>query len=252
MVNIKKHFTKLDIDSENLPRHIALIMDGNGRWAQKINQPRIYGHKKGVDTLKNIIDGCIQIGIEHLTVWAFSISNWKRPQDEVYGLMNILRQVLKKDLKDLHEKGIKLTVIGIDKNLPSDLINLINDAIDITKNNKTLNLIIALNYNGRNDIVNATKQIIQNVQEKKISIQDIDENYFAQHLMTADTPDPDLLIRTSGVVRLSNFTMWQCAFTELMFVEKHWPDFNVKDLLQCIKHFQSIERKFGQISSNLL
>ncbi len=248
MTDISKQLIEFDIDQSNMPKHIALIMDGNGRWAQKHHQLRMYGHKKGVDALKGVIDCCLQIKIQYLTAWVFSTANWKRPKDEINGLMNIMRNLFQKDLKELHEKGIKLTFIGNSNDVPSDLQELIAQATEITKNNTALNLVLAFNYDGRDDILHATKVAAKLLQDNKITIDKLDEHYFDSLLMTKGVPDPDLLIRTSGVVRLSNFAMWQCAFTELVFLKKNWPEFTSHDLLQCIKDFQSRERKFGQIS----
>lgn len=224
-------------------------MDGNGRWAKKRSMPRLFGHQRGVEALKKAIGFALDVGIPYLSAWAFATANWKRPETEISGLMTILRRTLKKDLREFHERDIRLKVIGSRERLPDDLLEMIDRAEDLTKDNKKLTLLINFNYDGRTDILEATKALASKVKAGEISPEDITEDLFSDHTMTSGIPNPDLLIRTSGVVRLSNYMMWQCAFTELVFLEKNWPDFKKQDFCTAIQEFQKCERNFGQIST---
>ena len=237
------------IDLRNLPEHVAIIMDGNGRWARSRGMPRLFGHQKGVEALKNAIAFALQVGIPYLSAWAFSTANWKRPETEIKGLMNILRRTLKKDLVEFHERGICLKVIGSRVNLPSDLLAMIDHAEHLTAPNTKLTLLINFNYDGRTDIIEATKALARKVQAGLLAPEDITEELLTAQTMTSGIPDPDLLIRTSGVVRLSNYMMWQCTFTEFVFLEKNWPDFQKQDFCNSIQKFQKCGRNFGQISA---
>lgn len=237
------------LDNEKLPRHVAIIMDGNGRWAQRRGATRLFGHQKGVDALKRAIEATMEIGIPYLTVWAFSTENWGRPSEEVSGLMKLLRRYLQKDLADLHSRNICLKIVGLRDYLEPSLLRLIDQAIDITKNNTRLTLTVAFNYGGRADILATTKKLAQKVKEGHLTVEDIDEDLFSEHTLTADLPDPDLLIRTSSVKRLSNFMMWQCGYTELVFLDTFWPDFTKDDLIYALEQYQQCERKFGCISA---
>lgn len=237
------------IDKTQLPSHVAIIMDGNGRWAKHRGRPRLYGHQKGVESLKRSITFALEVGIPYLSVWAFSTANWVRPETEVTGLLNLLRHSLKKDLAEFHKAGIKLRVIGLQERLPKDLVALIENAVQVTEDNTKLTLNLVFNYDGRTDILKATRHLVEKVSIGAMRPEDITEETFSKHLLTLDLPDPDLLIRTSGVMRLSNFMMWQCAFTELVFLDKYWPDFTEEDFAYAICQFQKCERKFGQISA---
>ncbi len=237
------------INLKNLPQHVAIIMDGNGRWARKRGMPRLFGHQRGVEALKKAIGFALDVGIPYLSAWAFSTANWRRPETEISGLITILRRTLSKDLAEFHDRDIQLKVIGSKVGLPDDLITMINRAEDLTKDNKKLTLLINFNYDGRTDILEATKKIAQKIKSGDISLEDITEDLFSSHTMTTGIPDPDLLIRTSGVVRLSNYMMWQCTFTEFVFLEKNWPDFTEQDFCTALQDFQKCGRNFGQISA---
>jgi undecaprenyl diphosphate synthase len=237
------------IDLTTLPHHVALIMDGNGRWARAHGRPRLFGHQKGEEALKDAISFALEIGIPYLSAWAFSTANWKRPEAEITGLMNLLRHSLQKELKTFHEKGIRLKVIGLRQGLSKDLLTSIDKAVEQTKNNTKLTLVIAFNYDGRTDILQATQRLAEKVKEGALDTSALTEEAITSHLMTAGIPDPDLLIRTSGIIRLSNFMMWQCVYTEFVFLEKNWPDFTPQDFCAAIQTFQKCERKFGQISA---
>lgn len=237
------------LDPQNLPQHVALIMDGNGRWARQRSMPRLLGHQRGVDALKKAIAFALEINLPVLSAWAFSTANWKRPETEVSGLMNILRLTLSKDLDAFHQQNIKLQVIGSKRGLADDLLTLIQKAEDMTRHNTRLTLLINFNYDGRTDILEATKALATRVKNGTLDPDDITEDLFSTYTMTAGIPDPDLLIRTGGVVRLSNYMMWQCVFTEFVFLDKHWPDFTEEDFSQAIEKFQRCGRNFGQISA---
>lgn len=237
------------IDHNNLPQHVAIIMDGNGRWARSRGMPRLFGHQRGVEALKKAISFALDVGIKNLSAWAFSTANWKRPETEIKGLLKIMRHVLTKDLDEFHRRNIALKVVGSRKGLPKDLLEMIHHAECLTKDNTALTLLVNFNYDGRSDILEATKILAQKVKEGDIDIDDITEDLFSANTMTAGIPDPDLLIRTSGVVRLSNYMMWQCTFTEFVFLDKNWPDFTEQDFCDALKEFQKCGRNFGQISS---
>ena len=209
----------------------------------------MFGHKKGVESLKKACTFALEVGIPYLSAWAFSTANWKRPKSEVNYLMGLLRKTLQSELADFHANGIRLKIIGMDSGLSEDLINIINHAVEVTKNNTKLTLAILFNYDGRAEITCAAKEIARKVRANEIDPESITEDTIANHLMTKDIPDPELLIRTSGVVRLSNYMMWQCAFAEFVFIDKHWPDFDEQDFCYCIQEFQGCSRNFGQISA---
>ncbi|WP_331618246.1 isoprenyl transferase [Serpentinicella sp. ANB-PHB4] len=230
-------------NNQNVPNHIAIIMDGNGRWANQRNIPRSLGHRAGVEALKNIVKKSADIGIKYLTLFAFSTENWNRPEKEVSALMKLLKEFLKKESIRLHKNGVKITVIGDITLFSDELINQITKVEEMTKMNKKLTLSIALNYGGRNEITRAVKKIIEN----NYKVEDIDEHIINQNLDTKGIPDPDLLIRTSGEYRLSNFLLWQCAYTEFWFTDILWPDFTPMDLENAIKGYQNRERRFGSV-----
>ena len=245
MLNVKNNLNHNN--SQNLPKHIAIIMDGNGRWAKKKFLPRTAGHKAGANALKNLVTECDKIGLKHLTVYAFSTENWKRPEEEVNDLMNLLREYLQNFVNEADRNNIKVNVIGDISKLDIDLQNKILELTELTKNKTGLNLIIALNYGARDEIIRAVKKISNEVLEGKIKANDISENTFEKFLDTYNIPDPELLIRTSGEQRLSNFLNWQIAYTEFYFTDKLWPDFNIDDLLEAVEIFKTRNRRFGEI-----
>lgn len=234
-----------DQNSPDIPRHIAIVMDGNGRWALRRGLPNIAGHKAGAETLKKICKSAATMGVEYLTVYAFSTENWSRPHSWVHELMELLKYYLKFELKDLIKNNIRLHVIGDKKNISGDLSELIETAIEKTKKNDGINLIIALSYGGRSEIAHAVKVIAKKVQEKTLTVEEITEEVVAKHLYTSKFPDPDLFIRTSGELRVSNFLLWQIAYTELYFTKKLWPEFETEDLKQAIEDYQNRERRYG-------
>lgn len=236
-----------DIDMNRMPNHIAIIMDGNGRWAKNKFLPRTAGHKAGVETIRTVLKECKRLNIKYVTLYAFSTENWKRPKIEVDTLMNLLSTYLKNELAMLHKENVKLTAIGDISNLPSKCVSELNNAIELTKNNTGCNLNLALNYGGRLDIKNALVDIIKDVKDGKIDIDEIDENTISNHLSTKSIPDPDLVIRTSGEERLSNFLLWEVAYSEFYFAEVHWPDFDERELQKAIFTYQNRDRRFGGI-----
>lgn len=237
--------------SGEIPRHIAIIMDGNGRWARKKGLPRVAGHKRGVDTVRDIVEACAQIGVKYLTLYTFSIENWKRPKDEVSTLMHLLLKSLKDRADELNNNDIKLTTIGDISTLPKVVQQRLFEDMERTKNNKRMTLNLALSYSGRWELINAIKNIAHLVEQGKIKPDDIDEKVLADALTTKDIPDPDLLIRTSGEFRVSNFLLWQIAYTEFFITDVYWPDFTRKHLYEAIKNFQGRERRFGKISEQI-
>ena len=227
------------------PVHVAIIMDGNGRWAMARGLPRSAGHKRGAESVRKSVKGAILNGVSYLTLFGFSSENWKRPPDEIRDLMGLLRLYLKSEIKDLHKEGVRLLIIGDRVNLDKDIIEIIQSSEEMTKNNTRLTLIIALSYGGRAEILHAAKQIGKDIAQGDLQISDIDEDTLSERLFTKDIPDPDLLIRTSGEQRLSNFLLWQCAYTEFIFVDTLWPDFAEADFESAIKVFQNRERRYG-------
>lgn len=236
-----------DIDLNRVPKHIAIIMDGNGRWAKSKFLPRTAGHKAGVETIRTVLRECKKLNVKYVTLYAFSTENWKRPKLEVDTLMNLLSTYLKNEVASLHKENVKLTAIGDIDNLPSKCVIELNKAIELTKNNTGCNLNLALNYGGRVDIKNALVDIINDVKVGKINLDEIDENTISNHLSTKCIPDPDLVIRTSGEERLSNFLLWEVAYAEFYFTNVHWPDFDEKELQKAIFTYQNRDRRFGGI-----
>ena len=234
-----------NIDLSNIPTHIAIIMDGNGRWAKERLLPRTLGHKAGVEAIRSVIKEGSNLGVKHITLYAFSTENWKRPKLEVEALMNLLNTYLKKELKEIHENNVKITTIGDIEVLPIKSLEAVNNAINITKDNTGLNLNIALNYGSRNDIKNAVVDIVKNCKSGKIDIEDINEDMISNYLSTKSIPDPDLIIRTSGEQRISNFLLWELAYSEFYFTDVYWPDFNEEELRKAIYVYQSRDRRFG-------
>ena len=249
---IKRNKTKInqndDLDIHNLPEHIAIIMDGNGRWAKKRKMPRIKGHYEGMQTIKKVTREASHLGIKYLTLYAFSTENWARPESEVNYIMNLPVNFLKTFLPELIEKNVKIETIGFLDAVPQSTIEAINYAKEKTKNNTGLKLVFAINYGGRAELVQSMKSIYDELQRNGQNSDDIDELMISKHLMTHPYPDPDLLIRTSGEQRLSNFLIWQASYSEFIFNEKLWPDFDGEELKQCIKIYQSRQRRFGGLS----
>lgn len=230
---------------ENVPTHIAIIMDGNGRWAKKRFLPRTAGHKAGVETIREIVKECSKLGVKHLTLYAFSTENWKRPKFEVDTLMTLLSTYLKNEISELHKNNVKLTTIGQVGDLPKSCVEELDKAIELTKENTGVNLNLALNYGSRADIKNSVIDIVKDFKSGKIDIEDINEDTIKNYLSTKSIPDPDLIIRTSGEQRLSNFLMWEAAYSEFYFTDIHWPDFDGEELRKAIKVYQSRDRRFG-------
>lgn len=241
----------MKIDLNNLPQHIAIIMDGNGRWAKKHIIGRIRGHKKGAQAVKTTVRACREIGVKYLTIFAFSIENWKRPEEEVQALMSLVAEYLAKETKQFKKQGIRLTTIGeLDRLNPSLKEKLLQAKAD-TANNVEMTLTLALSYGGRDEIIHAVKKIIQDNKKSKIDINEINNDMFNRYLYTFGMPDPDLLIRTSGEYRISNFLLWQIAYTELYFTNVLWPDFTKDHLFKAIASYQKRERRFGLTSEQL-
>jgi undecaprenyl diphosphate synthase len=239
------------IDKNRLPRHIAIIMDGNGRWAQEKGQDRLFGHFHGVESVRNIVEGASEIGIEYLTLYTFSTENWDRPAYEVSGLMELLVDTIKNEVPVLNKNNIRLHVIGDVLMLPLNARNELQDAIAETSHNTGLNLILALSYSSRWEIVNAVKNIAVDVQAGKISPGSITQDTLQNYLTTSAFPDPELMIRTSGEFRISNFLLYQLAYAELYFTDTRWPDFRKENLIEAILDYQARERRFGKISAQL-
>lgn len=242
---------KLLKKSGEIPKHIAIIMDGNGRWAKKRGLPRVAGHKRGVDTVKEIVETCAEIGVKFLTLYTFSTENWKRPKDEVSTLMRLLLNSLRDRVNELNDNDIRLTTIGNTKSLPTAVRKQLDFDIERTKNNKKMVLNLALSYSGRWELLEAIKDIANSMVQGKIKSEDIDEKIISSFLTTKDIPDPDLVIRTSGEFRVSNFLLWQIAYSEFVITETLWPDFSKFDLYDAIKIFQNRERRFGKVSEQI-
>ncbi|MGE5416630.1 MAG: isoprenyl transferase [Acidobacteriota bacterium] len=237
------------IDHTRLPRHIAIIMDGNGRWAKKRLLPRQAGHRAGIEALRKTIEASGEMGISILTVYAFSTENWKRPQDEVSYLMNLLLEYLSNELQNLHEKNVQIRVIGDKSRLEMRIQAELGRSIELTRNNNGLILNIALNYGGRSEIIQAARAIALQVKDDQLDINDITEDCFDGFLYTKEMPDPDLLIRTAGEMRISNFLLWQIAYSEIWVTDVLWPDFDGKVLAQAVAEYQKRERRFGGVEA---
>tara|TARA_X000000368_G_scaffold418295_1_gene417459 strand:- start:1980 stop:2714 length:735 start_codon:yes stop_codon:yes gene_type:complete len=238
---------KEKINSNNLPLHIAITMDGNGRWAKTKGKFRVFGHKNGIKAVRDTVEGAAEIGIKHLTLYAFSTENWSRPKKEVDALMSLLVSTIHKETKTLMDNNIRLESIGNRSELPKKCKNELEEAIDKTRNNDGTTLILALSYSSRSEIINAVKQIVN----EKVSTEDINEELFSQYLSTKGVPNPELLIRTSGEQRISNFLLWQIAYSELYFTDVLWPDFRRENLFEAIYKYQERERRFGKTSEQL-
>lgn len=236
------------LDSINLPKHIAIIMDGNGRWAVDKEMPRVSGHKEGVESVREIVRNCSNLGVKFLTLYAFSIENWKRPASEVNALMTLLEVFLKKELDELHNNNVIIKTIGKTAALPKKVQKLLLKSIEKTKDNTGMTLVLALSYSGRWDIVRAMQMISLDIRRGKLSPEDITDELMSQKLQTAGMPDPDLLIRTSGEMRISNFLLWELAYSEIYVSEKLWPEFRINELYEALRSFSNRERRFGKTS----
>jgi undecaprenyl diphosphate synthase len=239
------------LDRENLPEHIAIIMDGNGRWAQKHALGRIAGHRKGSEAVRSVVRSCRKLGVKYLTLYAFSSENWSRPAEEVAALMNLLVQYLRSEEKELMDNGIRLTTIGNTSSLPEKVRKILQKIMDKTAGNREMTLVLALNYGGRDEILEATRRVLTARDEGTLKTGDLTPGVFCSYLYTAGMPDPDLLIRTSGEYRVSNFLLWQTAYTEFFFTDVLWPDFREEHLMEAISDYQKRERRFGLTSEQL-
>jgi len=239
------------IDLTKLPKHIAIIMDGNGRWAKQRGKMRIFGHESAVKAVREATEAAAELGIDYLTLYAFSTENWNRPKNEVNALMTLLAKTISEEVKTLNENNIRLLTIGDTRTFGSVCYNKLNEAIESTKNNTRSSLVLALNYGSRWEIVEAVKHIANKVKTGDINPDEIDQKVFSEYLTTANIPDPELLIRTSGEYRVSNFLLWQIAYSELYFTNKLWPDFRKDDLFEAILDYQKRERRFGLTSEQI-
>lgn len=239
------------IKNGNIPNHIAIIMDGNGRWAKDKGLPRFAGHSEGINSVREITRVCGEINIKHLTLYTFSSENWSRPKTEVSALMKLLLKTINKEVAELDKNNVRLTTIGVLDDLPKDAREGILDGIEKTKNNSGLNLVLALSYGGRQEIINAVKRICVDLESGTVELDAIDDKLFKNYLYTTETPDPELLIRTGGESRISNFLLWQIAYTELYVTHHYWPAFRENELLQAIQNYQDRERRFGKVSEQL-
>ena len=246
MISVKE---KLNFD--NLPKHVAIIMDGNGRWAKSQNKERTFGHKNAIKAVREAISVCDEVGIPYLTLYTFSTENWNRPTEEVDTLMNLLSSTLLQEAEEIFSKGIRIRAIGDLEALPENVRNQLYNIMELTKNNTKGNLTLALSYGSQKEILNAVKELCKKVKNGDINENDIDEHLFQQHLYTKEIPPVDLLIRTSGEVRVSNFLLWQIAYAEMQFIDVLWPDFTKETFFQCILDYQTKERRFGKISEQL-
>ena len=236
----------------NIPRHIAIIMDGNGRWAKQRGLPRVAGHREGVKAVRDVVEGCGELGVEVLTLYTFSTENWRRPKEEVTALMNLLLRTLQKELDELVRNNVRLMAIGNIENLPQNARETFLKGIEVTKSNTGLVLNLALSYGGREEIIHAVRTIASKILKSDLKPDEIDADVIGRHLYTSELPDPDLMIRTSGEFRISNFLLWQLAYTEIYITDVLWPDFRRKDLYRAIKDYQNRERRFGKVSEQLI
>lgn len=238
--------TVLNVPAERVPLHIAVIMDGNGRWAKKRGLPRLLGHRQGTENLRRIIKACVRAGVRYLTIYAFSTENWGRPQDELKGLMQIFNDAFVNEISELVREGVRILHIGQREGIPADLLNKIDQAVERSEDNRRLILSVGLNYGGRNEIMHAVRKIVAS----GVAPEEVTEALISENLFTAGTPDPDLVIRTSGEYRISNFLLWQSAYAEWDFPETLWPDFGVEELYASIERYAKRDRRFGKLSAN--
>lgn len=242
---------KESIDTGRLPQHVAIIMDGNGRWAKSKGKERTFGHKNAIDAVRNAINACNEVNIPYLTLYTFSTENWSRPEDEVGTLMTLLSETLINEAEDIFNKGLRLHVIGDISKLPTLVRDQLVQMMELTKEGQRGNLILALNYGAQHEILKAVKEISQEVKSGELDIEQIDEQIFEDHLYTKGIPAVDLMIRTSGEVRISNFLLWQIAYAELQFLDVLWPDFTKEDFFRCIVNYQNKERRYGKTSEQM-
>lgn len=243
----EKNSEVFNIDKERIPKHIAIIMDGNGRWASERKRPRTWGHKAGVEAIREIVKACSSIGVKYLTLYAFSTENWRRPPEEVNTLMKLLVEYLKRELAELDSQGVVVNHIGDISKFPLVCQEELNNAYNSTKFNTGLVLNLALNYGGRDEIINAIKKIYKDIENGDIEIDALNERTLSSYLYTKNVPDPDIIIRTAGEQRLSNFLLWQCAYSEFWYTDVKWPDFNKEHLMKAIHDYQNRDRRFGGI-----
>ncbi|MBM4332082.1 MAG: isoprenyl transferase [Deltaproteobacteria bacterium] len=239
------------LEKEKLPRHLAIIMDGNGRWAEQRSLDRVVGHQKGADSVRNIVRACREIGVPYLTLFAFSSENWSRPRGEVEALMALLREYLVSELQEMLDNDIRLQAIGDLSRLPKEVFSILSERVKQTAPATGMTLTLALSYGGRDDIIQAIRRIMANCRDGNLTPEDINERLFSMYLWSANLPDPDLLIRTSGEVRISNFFLWQLAYTEIYVTPTLWPDFGKEDLIQALLSYQDRERRFGLTSEQV-
>ncbi|WP_243699279.1 isoprenyl transferase [Natronoflexus pectinivorans] len=243
---------KEQLNREKLPRHVAIIMDGNGRWAKKRGNVRVFGHQNGVKAVREVTEAAAELGIEFLTLYAFSTENWTRPKNEVDALMSLLVSTIASETKTLMKNNVKLKSIGCKKSLPGNVIDKLNSCIEKTSNNTGLTLVLALSYSSRWEIIQGIKQLAEDVKNNKINSDEINDHLFSQYLETKNMPDPELLIRTSGELRISNFLLWQIAYSELYFSDVLWPDFRKEHFHEALLNYQQRERRFGKTSDQLI
>lgn len=246
-----RHVQQMLRETGRMPRHVAIIMDGNGRWAQERGRPRIDGHREGMESVRAVVKTSSQLGIKHLTLYAFSIENWKRPLPEVRFLMSLLESYLRKEVDELHANGVRIRTIGNTNALPKSVQKILKESIDRTADNDGLTLTLALSYGARWDILRAVQVLAMDVRRGKVSPEDLTEETISDYLQTSFMPDPDLIVRTSGEIRLSNFLLWEAAYAELYVTEGLWPDFRSPDLYRALTDYVMRERRFGKISSQL-
>lgn len=242
---------KEKIDPQKLPQHIAIIMDGNGRWAKSKGAARVFGHKSAIKAVRDVTEGSAELGVKYLTLYAFSTENWNRPKTEVNALMHLLVSTINSEIKTLMDNDIRLSTIGDTQSLPSKAQRELKEAMAKTANNKRMTLILALSYSGRWDILNAVKSLLKDQKDGKVNAEQVDQEFFEQYLNTAGVPDPELLIRTSGEQRISNFLLWQMAYTEFYITDTLWPDYRKEHLYEAIIAYQQRERRFGKISEQV-
>jgi undecaprenyl diphosphate synthase len=242
---------KLSLDKNNIPQHVAIIMDGNGRWAKQQGEDRIFGHHEGVNSVREVVEACGEIGVKHLTLYAFSTENWNRPKDEVDALMELLVSTISLETPNLNKKGVKLQVIGDIESLPKSCQQELQESIDITANNNTVTLILALSYSSKWEITHAVKEIAKQIENGTLKSSEITSRHIEKHLNTHQWPDPELMIRTSGEHRISNFLLWQLAYAEFYFTDVLWPDFRKQEFYKAILAYQNRERRFGKTSEQI-
>lgn len=242
---------KEKIDSGNIPKHVAVIMDGNGRWAKQKGEVRIFGHMNGVESVREVLKAASEIGVKYLTLYAFSTENWNRPKEEVDALMDLLVNTIANEIEGLNENDVRLATIGDTANLPDSCRGALLQAIEKTKDNKRITLVLALSYSARWEITRAVKQIAEDVKNGKLDSKNISETLIENYLTTSQIPDPELLIRTSGECRISNFLLWQCAYTEFYFTPVLWPDFRKETFFEAVYNYQQRERRFGKVSEQI-